>query len=293
MLSKRHQVFLLPVQISEYVLDHDLVRPFQIFLYLKMFAGDKIADTDPVFEKLRNDLRMTDPKNRTFKNHFKKLLELNWIGFNKKSGIYHMRSFDYIRAINGFKGRRATKLFYKDISQLQVYISAIMICKEIYAQKFYWERVKRRARTATIKRDVAMQAASSFLPSQPPYYGICNKTIARLLGCKYTNACNLKQAAANARYITTRHRYKDVAELLKLDYSLRANYALSKPLQAKKLRFWRQLKNGQKIVKVVLQLHDEIIPNMEFKRVSSFSALNVPFAVVKKFLPQNSSANAA
>lgn len=293
MLSERHKILLVPVQVSEFVYDNGLTKPFSIFLYLKLFAGDKVSATDEVFAMLRQDLKMTDPKGRTFNKHFQQLLELNWIGYNAKSGVYHIRSFDFIRAVNGFKKRRATKLFLKDILQLQVYLVGVLLCSEVYGQKYYWEIAKGRSRTATNKRDVAKQSRASRRSSQPPYYGLCNKRIARLLGCKYTRACNLKQAAAEAGYITLRKHYADIKELDEADYNLRPMLAEQRPELAKRMRFWRQKKGDRKIVKVVQQLHDEIIPHIEYKRVAGFAALKVPFGVIKSFLTNPSHAKAA
>lgn len=293
MLSERHKILLLPTQVSEFVYDNELIKPFSIFLYLKMFAGGKVSANDEVFAKLRQDLKMTDPKDRTFRKHFQKLLDLNWIGYNEQSDMYHIRSFDFIRAVNGFKKRRATKLFFKDILQLQVYLVGVLLCTEVHGQKYYWEIVQGMLRTATKKRDVAKQSKTSRRSSKPPYYGLCNRKIARLLGCKYTRACTLKQAAADAGYITIRHRYADIKELEKADYLLRSHYAERRPEIAKRLRFWRQIKNGDKIVKVVQQLHDEIIPHIEFKRVAKFAALKVPFGIIKGFLTTQSHAKAA
>lgn len=293
MLQERHKILLLPYQITEYVFYNDLYKPFSIFLYLKMFAGDKVSATDEVFAQLRQDLMMSDPKGRTFRKHLQKLLELNWIGYNAKSGIYHVRSFDFIRAVNGFKKRRATKLFLKDIQNLQVYLAAVLICTKIHGQKYYWEKVKGKSRTATKQRGVAKQSRASRHSTQPPYYGLCNRTIARLLGCKYTRACELKQAAAEAGYLTARHRYADIKEMDKADYMLRPMLAERSPNLAKRYRFWRQIKDGDKIVKVVQQLHDEIIPHIEYKRVAGFAALKVPFGIIKGFLTNQSHAKAA
>lgn len=293
MLQKRHNILLVPVQISQFVYDNELTKPFSIYLYLKLLAGDKVAASDEVFNSLRTDLKMADPKNRTFRKHLQKLLDLNWIGYNAKSGIYHIRSFDHIRAVNGFKKCRATKLFLRDIKQIQIYLVGVIICSEIHGQKYYWEIVKRRSGTATKKRDVAKQSKASFHSSKPPYYGICNRKIARLLGCKYTRACTLKNAAAAAGYLTIRHRYLDVKELDKADYLLRPTLAEQNPQLARRLKFWRQIKNGNKIVKVVQQLHDEIIPHLEYKRVAGFAALKVPFAIIKGHLTKDSHAKAA
>ena len=256
------------------------------FIYiLKLFAGDKLSADDKIFDKLRIELKMKDPKKRTFRKHFQKLLDDNWIGYNPKSRIYHIRSFDYIRAINGFKKRRATMLVLQDLKQIQIYLAAVIINTEIYSQKYFWERVKRRSWTAT-KRGVAKQSRASFHPSKPKYFGISNRKLAKNLNCKYTRACQLKNAAAKAGYLTTRHRYEDIFVLEKADYNLRPMLAQKDPAYARRLRFWRQIIKGRKIVKVVRQLHDEIIPHMVYKKVTAFVSLRVPFEIIKGYFPK-------
>ena len=290
MLDQRHKILLVPVQLSQFVYDNNLNKSFAIYLYLKLFAGDKISADDELFDKLKTELKMRDPKNRTFRKHFKKLLDENWIGFNPTSGIYHIRSFDYVRAINGFKKRRATKLFLQDLKQIQIYLVGVIINAEIYAQKYYWERVKRKPRTVTKQRGVTNQSRASFHPSKPKYYGICNRSIAKLLNCKYTRACTLKNAVAKAGYLTVRHRYKDFIKLRAADFYLRPMVSQTDPAIAKRLKFWRKWEDGVKYIQVVQQLHDEIIPQMQFKRVTAFAALKVPFGIIKGHFPLHAKA---
>lgn len=280
MFSAGHNTLSVPVQISEFVFDNDLVKPFSIFLYLKLMAGDKVHDDDEVISQLKMDLKMSDPKNRTYRKHFQPLLDLNWIGYNQKSGIYHIRSFDYIRATNQFKQRRATMLCLKDIKQMQSYLVGVKINNIICNQIYHWEKLKRKRRTVT-QRDVTNQSKSSFHSSQPAYYGICNRKLAELLNCKYTRASTLKKEAAENGYIEVGHRYLDIAVLDKSDYQLRARLAQSDPAVAKRCKFWRKKVNGKYVIKLVQQLHDEITPLMTYKKIISFSNLKVPFVYKK------------
>jgi hypothetical protein len=259
-----------------------LHKSFAIFLYLKLLAGDKVSDKAPLWDSLHRDLKMNDPKGRTFRKHFQELLDRNWVGYNPLTGIYHIRSFDYLRAHYGFKKRSATELTLHDIKQIQVYLVGVLISAEINAHKYYWEKVKRKPRAATKKRGVANQSTASLSSqSRPPYYGLSNRRIAHHLGCKPTRACVLKKAAAQAGYLTIRHRYKDFKDLAQADYALRPALAQSKPAEAKRLRFWSPTVDGSRGIKVVLQQHDEIIPHLRSRRIRSFSALRVPFGVLK------------
>ena len=95
MIRPRHNKLQVPVEISRYVYHNGLISPFSIYLYLKLFSDGKLHDSSPVFTQMRADLRMKD--NRTFKKHMNKLHELGWVGHNKESGYYFIRSFDYLR----------------------------------------------------------------------------------------------------------------------------------------------------------------------------------------------------
>lgn len=294
MLSKRHNILIVPFQISEFVYQNRLTKPFSIFLYLKLFAGDKVSASDEVFDKLRTALNMADCKNRTFRKHLQKLLDLNWIGFNPKSGIYHIRSFDHIRAVNDFKSRRGTKVFLKDILQMQIYLVGVLICNKINDQIYHWEKIKRRPRTAAVNRDAANQSKAFVHPTQPKYFGLSNLKLAALLGCSYTRACVLKMEAAAAGYLNSSHRYLDIVILTEADYNLRPSLSTYNPAFAKRLKFWPQItKDGKRIVKVVQQLHDQIVPLIEYKRLPAFSSLQVPFGIIRGFLKTNTTTKAA
>jgi hypothetical protein len=290
MLTQKNKSLLVPVEISIFIYDNKLIKPFAIFLYLKLFAADKVHAYDEVFTRVRKDLKMSDGQNRTFRKHFKKLLDLNWVGYNPKANIYHIRSFDFIRAKNVFNGRRATELILDDVLQLQVYLAGVIICLSILKQIYFWRVVKGRLGTAA-KKGAANQSRASRHPHAPSYFGVSNYTIARRLGCKSTRACQLKQAAAIAGYITRRHRYEDVKELDKADYLLRHMHAETKPGEAKRIRFWRPFDKKHQKIKVVMQLHDEIIPHIKFKIVKGFAELKVPSGLLKRHLASHNRAS--
>jgi hypothetical protein len=283
MIKPQNPYITIPVEVSQHVYEDRLVKPFAIYLFLKMYSSGKVHEASEVFELLRQELGMKD--NRTFKKHLGKVLELDWVGYNKKSGYYHVRTIDHIRAVNGFIKRRATRLESKDIQQLQTYLVGAIINQNIHTQRYCREFLKMKLGIATLTWGVANQSLGTFQEYGKSHYGISNQRLAKILGCKYTRACQLKHQAAAAGYIYVRHRYKDYCILDKPDYDFRSMIAeTGRPRLAQRLKFWRQFVDGQVIFKVVQQLHDEIIPNMEFKRLSSYSSLKVHDSLKAPFL---------
>jgi hypothetical protein len=265
MIQPLNQKLLVPIELLEFVYENKLFKSLTIFLLLKIYIGDKVCSNSEVFPFIKENFKMKDSKDRTFNKHFQRLLEMNWIGYNKKNKIYHIRSFKFLKELYQFRKKRSSEVYLKDIKQIQIYIVGVILCKAIYDQKYYWEKVK-RLRSATNYKGVANQAKTFCLPLKPNYYGLSNTKIAALLNCNYTRASVLKNAAFKLGYIHLFHHYEDVIELDKPDYYIRPKISLSQPQLAKRLRFWSKIRNGKRVVLIVRQLHDEILPNIPFKR---------------------------
>jgi hypothetical protein len=256
---------------------------------MKMFSDGKLREDSPVFEQMRNQLRLKDK--RTFDKHIGILIQLGWVGYNSRTGIYFIRSFDYVRLIYNFRKRTATTLYLKDIWHIQQYLVGVILSAEMRGQKYYWESVyRRKPRTATKKGDVAKH--SKVYSEVPNYYGLSVKAIAELLGCRTTRASVLKQQAAKAGYIKMKHHFAEYATLTEADFHFRPNLNDRFPALAGKFRIKKVKHNGTTSYKVLVQLHDEIIPNLAFKTVSKFNNLQVAPAIVRQ-LEKLSSAKVA
>lgn len=278
MLRPRHTKLRVPVELSLHVYHIGLIKPFSLYLYLKLFSDGKLHESSPVFQQMRKDLRMTD--NRTFKKHIAKLIELTWLGYNPVLGIYFIRSFDHLRFINTFKKRRASTFFLKDTNHVQKYLVGVILSANVMGQAFYWERkYKRGRRTTTKKTDVASQ--SKVLSKVPEYYGLSQKAIAKELGCSQTRASVLKNAAARAGYIKVNKKFARYATLSEADFKARANLNDLFPMLRGMFRVVTKKVGGFMEYHIVVQCHDEIIPKIKFKTVSKFNNLQVSPAIVR------------
>jgi hypothetical protein len=278
MITPRHTKLQVPVELSRHVYHNNLVSPFSIYLYLKLFSDGKLHENSPVFKQMRKDLRLLD--NRTFKKHVARLLELDWMGFNPISGFYFVRSFDYLRFIYTFKKRRASTFSLKDAKQVRKFLVGVILCTNVMGQEFYWERKYMRGRrTATKKTDVASH--SKVLSEVPDYYGLSVKAIAKELGCSQTRASVLKNAAAKAGYIKVNKKFVLYTKLTRADFGLRCNINDMFPNLKGKLRVIPKSVKGFMEYHIMVQCHDEIIPQMRFKTVNKFNNLKVSPAIVR------------
>jgi len=53
----------------------------------------------------------------------------------------------------------------------------------------------------------------------------------------------------------------------------------------RRIRCWVKWKNNKKYYKLLIQLHDEIISQIKFKKIEKLSAIHLPLAVLKSINP--------
>lgn len=281
MFEPKNNRILLPIEMAQFAYRKKLIKSLAIYLYLRFYSDGIVKSDSPLLTQLRNDLKLKSP--HTFKKFMAPLLQHNWIGHCQISGVYFVRKMPMLRVVHQFKDRWAVVMVPQDLKNIQVFLAAIIICKEINDQEFYWDVVeKRKLKKAPNKWVGAKHSkASSHSSKRPKYFGLCNKTIARHLGCKQTRACVLKNKAAALGYLEVKHRYHDIMVLDKPDFNIRAMLYEQFPNAKGRIRCWRKWKGDKKYIKLVLQLHDEIISKLTFKRMEKLSAIRLPIEVVR------------
>jgi len=274
MLNAKNNKLTVPVELSRYVIKHSLEKSFAIYLYLKFHSSGKIHKDDPVFHSIKKDLGINT--NRTFQKHFQKLIDINWINLSEDSGLYYIRGFDRIRLETQCKNRQATTLYYKNLKKLKAFLVGTILGAAVNGQKYYWEVAKKRKlKPVANNRDATSPAKAYANRPKPEYYGLSLPQIGEMLGCKKTRASQLRQQAAKAGFIKTRHRFKEIARLPRPDHNVRNYLNELYPKLKGKIRFSMIGYKGVVTILVLVQSHDEIIPNLQFKSISKFSNLVV------------------
>lgn len=296
----------IPTQLADYVIQNDLVKSFQIYMYFKCCSNGCVNNKSEVFSNVKQALKIST--NRTFKKHFEKLIELNWVGYNPNSKNYFIRSIDTIRIQHNFTKRQSATFNYKDINTFREFLCAVLVSANIKGQKFYFEvGQKRKTETAGKTLVTALQVKSSFSSASqnwvprrlindkasiksktvdveiPDYYGMSLLTIAEKIGRSKTTACDLKQSMSKAGYIKIVPHIQVIDTLQNRDFTYRNKFYSAYPELIGRLSFRKRKiktkseaeesenKKEKTVIDVVLILHDEIIPTISFKKVSKFS----------------------
>lgn len=269
----RKHIVCIPIELIKFVMRHKLGKVFQLFIYLKCYSSGKVHRDSFQFQSISTVLGIRDK--RTINTYINTLLQLNWIGYNPASGYYFIRGFDFIRKTLQIKSRKAAIFDYREVDLLaEGFLSGALICEQIKAQQYYWEVSQRRqAKSATKKLGVANQGFPAPDTPRPPFYGLSNQRIAGLLFCKMTRACELKQQAEGAGYLQTKKQFKEIAVLQKPDFRIRGIIRANHPELGKRVRFRCRRVKRQTVIQVVQQLHDEIVPCIEFKNVKRFNRI--------------------
>lgn len=274
MYNRQTDKLQIPVELSRHVVTNGLEKSFAIYLYLKFHSSGKIHKDAPAFQSIKKDLGINT--NRTYQKHFQKLLDLKWICLSENSGLYYIHSFDRIRLENQFKGRQATTIYFKHLKNIKAYLVGAVLGARVNGQKYFWDVVvKRKLRPVANKRDATSPARAYADRPKPEYFGLSLPEIADLLGCKKTRASQLKQLAAKAGFIKTRHRFMEIARLPKPDYNIRHYLNELYPNLKGKIRFSMIGLKGVVTIVVLVQSHDEIVPKLQFKTISKFNNLTV------------------
>ena len=264
----------VPVEISLYVQQHGIVKPFVLYLYLKFVSSGKLHESSSEFRVLYKALGIKSVK--TIRKYIDILTNLNWIGYNSVSGYYFIRSFDVIRFIHSFRNRQATTLHFRDLKKMQAFVAGSILAARTNGKKYYWEVAeKRTTRDAVNKRGAAYHSLPISDQPRPDYYGVCLAEAKELLKCGKTRASHLKNLAAKSGFIKVKHHFSELTTLQEGNNKLRSYLADIDPSLACKLRFKKVTVRGVKMVKVLEQTQDEIIPTLSFKTVVKFCNMRV------------------
>ena len=131
------------------------------------------------------------------RNNLKILREINWVGYNPKSGYYFIRGFDRIRILDGFTRRTGVEYETKGIRYFKAFCIGAIIGYLVNNQKRdKWLLERKKARSSQ-----GSHLSSSFFP-------ISSWVLAKILNVSLSTAHRLKTLAANEGYIQIKKQLK-------------------------------------------------------------------------------------
>lgn len=193
-------------------------------------------------KSLREESGVTD---KTFRKYLHRLEKLNFIGHNRKTGWYFIRSFKAICDQRKICRRNCFE-FTEDMFPVFIeLVFAAIVSKRVNSIRYYHQRNQR----------VAINSAIAFQPLG--YYGVSNATIGTLIGKSKIRASQMKNRCARLRLLQKKHRYRHV---FKYDDRNQARMIINKGSDIPNKYI---LSRGN----CYRQLHDEIIPMIRLKSI--------------------------
>jgi hypothetical protein len=260
----KNPILSVPVQLMQYAFAHDLRKPFGLFLYMKSHSSGLMHAGSQEFIQAKENLGIKDQ--RTFDKYINILLSENWIGFDPISGNYFIRGFMELRKRYSLLKRQSVRFHYcKHIENLDVFMWAAITAATVKSYE-YWKRRKKWTRSATKQRGVAEQDLLNF-PDLNGYSGVSVRKMAEMLNLSSTRTCGLKKKAISLGYIVANKQFREFTTLTTWGENFKRNIEKSNPEIVHKLKSYKVVENGKEVVKIMEQLHDEIITTLDFTSI--------------------------
>ncbi|MEO8148555.1 MAG: hypothetical protein ABI723_12995 [Bacteroidia bacterium] len=253
----------IPVPLIRYGINHNLVKELQLLAAFKFVGSGKIHKDSSEFKAAIELLGVKDK--RTIEKRLLAIQNLGWVSLSSKSGYYFISGFEKLKKQYAFKGQKAAVCELGALKKFREFVDGALISENINGQKLYYNYLlPKQKRAAAINKGAARKLKSASLQVAPPYYGLSNKSISKLLKCCLSVACERKQAAANAGFIKTIKKRRVISYLYRPDYKIRM--AFSGTESEAIIRFEVVKRKNKNLIMVFEQLHDEIVPLIHIRR---------------------------
>jgi len=242
-----YRSLLLPTDLCQFVLMNKLAKPFQLFVLLKACCSGKFKITEKEIEDIRVILGLEST--RTVANNLKVLQKRNWIGYNKKSGYYFIRSFAAVKSIEKLKFKTAAEFTTNLIRDFKAFLVGAVIGNIIRFK--IWQ-------IRELEQINGCSKHSSNLRFR--YYKMANTYLSKILNVSISTAYEYKQLARDAKFIL-------IEPTIRRIWANKCKFALAD--QATKIRkCYREIEHKIRIFPhgVFEQMEDRVLACISLKR---------------------------
>jgi hypothetical protein len=216
-----YDYYLIPVEVSQWVIQNKFFRQFQVYICLKTISDGIVYLDKNLIKHLAKELELKSTK--TITKNLKDLEENNWIGIDQKYNKCYVRGFNNIQFQLGMTRRNATIFYKTDISDIKPFLIASVMSNLIRQGKS-----KKWRKEALIKG----KAHQSLRPSTF-LHPIANKGLSKILNCSMATASRYKSLASKRGYIDIKPDFEKV-KIDKAHIMLNNKYSNMKIYKTKK-----------------------------------------------------------
>lgn len=130
MTDFKHKYYLIPLPFLNYVHREGLYKEFKMYMYLKAISNGHLSKIDK--SELAKALKFS--RGATYTT-LKRLIQRNWIGYNSKRNLYHIRSLKSMNTICGVQGRTGVWLDMDDFDNIDEFIDSSVVSEIVRRKK--------------------------------------------------------------------------------------------------------------------------------------------------------------
>ena len=216
-----YDYYLIPIELSQWVVTNKYWRQFQVYIYLKSISNGVIHIDSNLVKYIAKQLNIKSVK--TVYKAINQLEESNWLGIQKKTKKCYVRGFKNIQNQLGLERRIATIFYKTDILDIKAFLIA-SVMSNLVTQG----RLKARRKEA-LNKGKAFQS----LRSRSLYHPIANKVLSNVFDVSMATASRYKSLASKTGYVNIRPVYEKV-KINKTQIMLNNKYADIKIYRTKK-----------------------------------------------------------
>jgi hypothetical protein len=245
----------VPIELIQYAHANKLHKAAGIYLLLKASCDGHIKLSKDDRQEIMEALQIKTVT--SFNKYLKRLIQLNWVGFDANTGTYYIRSINYLRRSEGYESRLSVRF---DVSTeactIKEFIQGALVC-HVARRKEHGRRAKiiKLAGRPALENESALQGLVN-AGKITAYCGLSNSVIGKILGVSKSQADRIKKRLVKLGYIKAYAKYKHITTLSNPDFVL---YDLLPPA-----RYQFRIRKKNKRIMVFVRSYDKIISCMEF-----------------------------
>lgn len=256
-MFKQHTL-KVPIELLQMVNACKLHKALGIFLLLKSYCDGHLILTKDLQTEMM--LRMGIRTITSFSKYLDRLIQLNWVGRDHSNNTYYIRSFNWLRKVHQFTYTTSAVFnLTKDIRHITEFVQAAIIGFEVRRRESGRKAkiIKVAGRSALKKASALQELTATGVISA--YIGISNEQLGKLLGVSKSQADRIKKRLVSLGLLSTRPRYKLIAQSSKPDFKLIKHYNPNRRYRISRIRH-----KGKLSYRFKERTYDEIMNHIEF-----------------------------
>lgn len=231
----------IPISLLQFSTTKNILAELQLYILLKFICFGQIKLTAHNIYKLSE---IISTSTRTVRRRLKKLISMNWVGYDKKSRFYFVRGFRKICEIERLKGSYCAEFIPKWIKDFISFAAGAVI--GFLVKKQIW-----RDRRLDLTSGRSEHCPAAFKP-------VATKALSKILNISYSKAYRLKQAALSTDMFLEKDDPRKHAKCMNIPASQLPEFLRVFPYLAGKVYFYQN--------KIWLKSIDHFRTDINFRR---------------------------